>query len=355
MPEALGKSQCKSCGLVQRTEVDFLAEGKFYEENYTTYFDRLGAESYEKDRYAATTKWMLDAIGNPDINSVIDAGCGRGWTLRALGTLLPKASLSGIEPSKENADFGTAEGFNIINAKAEEAVGKLEAADLVFCNNVIQHTADPAAFMNSLKKLAKPGGLIVITCPDGSMPANDMMWCDQNFSFAPEHLAKLAASAGLIALKWQKAPEDAPTLIDKQLIVLSSQENSLASDRNFKLLEIPKNIKLRDAYVYNWNTLDSFLCSEIEKYGTVFNFGASVWSYLLRGYCPSYWEQVQACTIDDFSGEFMDKKVIQFDTKAFPKDAVLVLGVSPTFQKVLTERFKSSELKTISWSNFIDR
>jgi ubiquinone/menaquinone biosynthesis C-methylase UbiE len=94
---------------------------------------------------------------------VLDAGCGSGRTLQELETY---GEVHGIELSPEAAEVARARG------RGEVRVGRLEELpwgdanfDLITCLDVIEHTPDDRATLRELRRVAKPGGFLLITVP----------------------------------------------------------------------------------------------------------------------------------------------------------------------------------------------
>ena len=352
--EPLGKAQCKNCGFVQRILENYIGLSKYYETEYQTYFERVGAETYDQARYASLAEWLLNAVQRLNPKKIVDVGCGRGWAMREVGKLLPEAEIIGIEPSKEDSKNARDGGFSVINSKLGEVKDQIKDCDLVYSINVIQHTTSAREFMNDLKSLIHEKGIIVISCPDSTKPSNEMMWSDQNYSFAPTHLIRLAEEFDLKVLSWRKPPAN-NYLNDKQLVVLAqseNRENNFISD-NPAPFGINQNIKDREDYVNKWISLDHYICERIESEGSVYNFGASMWSYLLRGYCPNYWFGVEGCIVDKYNGKFMDKDVFAFDEELFQSNDTIVLGINPTSQDKLRMRFEEKNLSVVTWNDVI--
>ena len=60
--------------------------------------------------------------------------------------------------------------------------------DLVIAVNVIEHSPDPARFLAALAAMTKPGGRIVVVCPDGSEPSTELLFFDHLSSIDPLRL-----------------------------------------------------------------------------------------------------------------------------------------------------------------------
>jgi 2-polyprenyl-3-methyl-5-hydroxy-6-metoxy-1,4-benzoquinol methylase len=352
--EPLGKAQCRHCGLVQRLTDKYLGHGAFYEKSYQTYFNRVGAQKFDQARYVSMAAWMSDNIKPFNPKNILDVGCGRGWTILQMKNLFPDAVIKGVEPSDEDTLQGNANGLDIVNATLSEAIDTIGKFDVVYCNNVIQHSLSAREFIRDLKNAVTDDGLIVITAPDASTPSNEMMWCDQNFSLLPENLIALAEKENLKVHAWSKAPEGIVNLANKQLVVLSKNNSrSTISANNIPRINITENISARQAYVKGWQELDNYLLNKIQGKSRVFNFGASMWSYLLRGYARQYWKKVDNCLIDNFDGQFMDKQVLPIESINFTNDDVLVLGTEPLAQDKLESILLNRNLgvEIIKWNN----
>ena len=352
----LGKAQCIHCGLVQRVGQKYLALSDFYEKSYHTYFNRPGAEAFERRRYQSMASWMAGAISPFIPDTIIDVGCGSGWTMREMAIFFPHADFTGVEPSVEDAAACIKNGMKVINNTIEGAKESLIQYDLVYSNNVIQHSVSPREFLNNLKELVTDKGLILITCPDTSIPSNEIMWSDQNFSLAPCHLMKIAVEAGLNVVELNSEAGVA-SIANKQLIVLTKSGNSIIDLEKYQSFNGHDNIKRRFEYLEGWMSLDQSLLEVVSQKKNVYNFGASMWSYLLRAYCPKYWQRVNCCIIDDFVGIFMDKSVQDINHIDFTKDDIIVLGTEPLSQNLLLDKLqlRGINVEIHTWNNIVSQ
>lgn len=145
---------------------------------------------------------------------VLDVGCGAGLLAEPLTRL--GAMVTGIDAAPENiaAAKAHAEGAGLtIDYRAGEASGLLadgKRFDLVTSMEVIEHVADPAAFVATLAALLTPGGLLVVSTPNrtplsrlamitfgeglGGIPKGTHDW---SRFLMPDELEPLLSAAGL--------------------------------------------------------------------------------------------------------------------------------------------------------------
>lgn len=346
----LGKAQCQTCGAIQKVYERRLADTDFYEKAYT-YYSRPGSEKFDQVRYEALANWIVSAVPGLSPHRILDIGCGRGWTISALREKLPDAGFFvGLEPTLDAVALAQASGLDVRQGRLGGPELQGEKFDLIYSNNVLQHTTDPVAFLEAQILLLADGGTIVLSCPDGSVPSVELMMADQNFSFAPRHLAAVCAKAGLSVEKWLPCPGG--PLRHEQLVVLKRLQDPTNSVRaNFPqdMAEPSAFIRYLDA----WNSVDDFFCREISGKRRVFNFGGGLWSYVLAAYCPQYWKTVKHCLVDGFSGVCIDKQVIPTDQVELGPDDIVILGTNPYAQAHLIQRFASQGIRAVSWNHLI--
>jgi 2-polyprenyl-6-hydroxyphenyl methylase/3-demethylubiquinone-9 3-methyltransferase len=160
--------------------------------------------------------WQCDECDRRPLTgkTALDVGCGAGLLAEPLARM--GASVSGIDASAEviavARDHASAGGLAI-----DYRVGDVQQLDgrfdLVTCMEVIEHVADPAAFLHALAARLAPGGLLVMSTPNatgwsklmmitlaeglGSIPRGTH---DFDKFIAPDRLKTLLADAGLTCL-----------------------------------------------------------------------------------------------------------------------------------------------------------
>ena len=346
-----GKCQCGACGAVQKLEGGRLADTNYYERQYT-YYDRPGAQSFDVVRYRALARWVDDAVSPLRPRRVFDVGCGRGGTMQFLRESWSDARFSGLEPSADAVAAARALGFDVAEGRISSDMPVRETFDLVFSNNVLQHTLDPVDFIKAQARLLSEDGILVLSCPDGTKPSVELLMADQNFSLSPAHLDALAVRAGMTVLR--RLPCPGGPLRNEQLVVLrraNAQDKSTAPRPDRAAIEASYAALV--SYLNAWAGLDARLATEVAAARRVFNFGGGLWSYVLAAHCPQYWARVECCLVDGFAGRCIDKDVKPFENVVLAPDDVVVLGTNPYVQLKLIERLKGAGVHAVSWDDII--
>lgn len=355
--QSLGKSHCNSCGLVQRTAHPFLGLGDFYQNSYSRYYERPGTEQFNRDRYRQIALWVSAAArlaGWP--TSVLEVGCGRGWTLRELREILPDVQLSGIEPSMENSEIARHSGFDVLTGTLDQAPVGDRRFDLIFSNHVLQHTIDPLRFLADHKRLLSEGGRVVVSLQDARKPSSELLFSDQNFSLTPAHLAELGDRAGLELIEMYEAPVDQPGLYLSVMAVYREKQ----TNRSPVVLRLPSAeeraalLAARIAYLQDWAQLDAALLQRARSASRLVNFGAGMFSFQLACYCPEYWAVVEACIVEGQSGEFIGKSVYPAIEDFDPAVTCIGLGTRPWIQGLLAKRLQAEGYKSVRWDDLIE-
>jgi SAM-dependent methyltransferase len=105
----------------------------------------------------------VSALDLPRPADILDAGCGSG---RNLVELAPFGRLTGLEPSHASAEVARSRGVaEVVESGIEQMPFASESFDLVLCLDVIEHIADDVEALGELRRVARPGGRLLVTVP----------------------------------------------------------------------------------------------------------------------------------------------------------------------------------------------
>jgi SAM-dependent methyltransferase len=124
---------------------------------------------------------VLDRLELPRSCAVLDAGCGSGRTMEDLARL---GRVTGFDFSPLAVESARARGHgDVQRARLEEIPHPDDSFDLITCLDVVEHTPDDVRSLSELRRVAKPGGVLVAT-----VPAYQLLWSDHDV--ANEHVRR---------------------------------------------------------------------------------------------------------------------------------------------------------------------
>lgn len=134
---------------------------------------------------------------------ILDVGCGFGNN--AASCLYRGGKWFGLDVDSKVIAFLKAKNLECVQGTLEEfALQTKRRFDKVFLSQVIEHTHDPILFLQSARQILKPGGTVILSCPNGQSRyqsqygSNWLHWhVPYHIShFTPHGLHAVASNAG---------------------------------------------------------------------------------------------------------------------------------------------------------------
>jgi len=154
--------------------------------------EESGYEDYERDRYCIvkTAQRRLDTLERyaGERGRLLDVGCALGFfadTARQRGW-----QAEGIDISQHAVDYAREHlGLPARKGVLAEAGYEPESFDAITMFDVIEHVLDPVAELRLVRRLLKPGGVVMLSTPDiGSIVARITGPRWMGYKLAEEHL-----------------------------------------------------------------------------------------------------------------------------------------------------------------------
>ena len=137
-------------------------------------------EFWNKYVYPATEEARREFIFRPRVEKIIDfckthnfsnpflmeVGAGFGTFCDEANKFAFFKRIIGVEPTSDGAESCRKKGIVVLEKPIEKIDDYNESIDIIVSFEVIEHIFSPNDFIKNCKKMLKPEGLIVITCPN---------------------------------------------------------------------------------------------------------------------------------------------------------------------------------------------
>lgn len=121
--------------------------------------------------WAGRQALLKDLLVQEQPQKILDIGCGTGETLSFLKKVFPKAKLYGVDVSRRAVRYTKDHGHQSKYATALRLPFPSASFSAVLLLDVIEHIKNDIAVIKEVKRVLKPGGVIIIT-----VPALQLIW-----------------------------------------------------------------------------------------------------------------------------------------------------------------------------------
>lgn len=161
-----GVFQCQNCSAVRLEEARCIPDSHY---ETAAYREKLAQEMTGDAFYAShdsLQRTVLLQILELDLRDkiVADVGCGPGGFTDHVAGLAKQ--IWAIEPFTEYQRVLRDKGFETFSYAADVPAEMLGTADVAVSLQVIEHVRDPRRFLEQIRHLLKPGGIVVVTTPN---------------------------------------------------------------------------------------------------------------------------------------------------------------------------------------------
>lgn len=209
---------CAVCGHVQTPPLGDLSQ--YYDTAYNVHLEsdesddlyavRDGVRVYRAQHQADVA---LAKLALPPGASVLDYGCGKAMTLRAL--LAARPDLDGAVFDVSDAYRPQWDAFvPRANQAAYETPPEWDGRfDAVLSFFALEHVAEPRAFLAGIRRLIRPGGALHLTVPNVRRNIGDFIVVDHVNHFMPTSLRRALADAGYDDVRIDEDVHDAAYVV----------------------------------------------------------------------------------------------------------------------------------------------
>lgn len=217
-----GKYKCKNCNYLGPISLERKKQRnadplELKREQNRRFFDRW-AKSYDKFIFGWWMRYIQrEVIRQLDLtqnSSVLDVGCGTGYTISELSKTISTGKLAGIDLSpnmiaRAQRKLSGTENVGFHQAEVEKIPFKNNSFDDVICTEAFHHFSEPSKALQEMKRVVKKQGRIIIA-DISFLPHfifNILFKIEPGFvkMYSKLEMAQLAEKAGLRVVEQKRA------------------------------------------------------------------------------------------------------------------------------------------------------
>jgi 2-polyprenyl-3-methyl-5-hydroxy-6-metoxy-1,4-benzoquinol methylase len=160
---------CRTLYMSPRPSTEVMASYYANSENYAYWAEHIFPASEASRREKINRPWLERITGYCERHGVstgtlVEVGPGFGTFAALAGEAFDR--VVAIEPTPELAAACRERGVEVVEKAVEDVTDEVTGADVVCAFEVVEHLFEPRRFLEVCANLLRPGGLLVVSCPN---------------------------------------------------------------------------------------------------------------------------------------------------------------------------------------------
>jgi len=238
---------CESLYMSPRPTPELLADYHANSQNYAYWNEKIfpASEGVRRERiFRPRAERVAELCGRfgVETRTLIDVGAGFGTFCEEVRDLGLFDRVIAVEPTPQLAQTCRQRGLDVIAEPVEHINLPAESVDVVTSFEVIEHVFAPRTLVEACATLLTPGGLLVLTCPNGRgfdvltlLERSSVIDNEHLNYFNPSSLARLVADCGLDVLE-----TTTPGRLDAELVRKEALDGGVELDPFLQLVLVER-------------------------------------------------------------------------------------------------------------------
>jgi 2-polyprenyl-3-methyl-5-hydroxy-6-metoxy-1,4-benzoquinol methylase/ribosomal protein S27E len=164
--------ECRTIYMSPRPSPQVMASYYANSENYRYWAEHIFPASEAARREKINRPWLQRILeictrhGVPR-NHLVEIGPGFGTFSALVNSERAFQSVTAVEPTPEMTQACRERGVSVVEKGIENVGSEVRPADVVVAFEVVEHLFEPAVFFQQASRLLAPGGILVVSCPNG--------------------------------------------------------------------------------------------------------------------------------------------------------------------------------------------
>jgi len=165
-------SRCRTIYMSPRPSEQLMADYYASSENYAYWARHIFPASEASRREKIHKPWLRRVLDycerlNVSRGTLLEVGAGFGTFASVATDSSTFRRVIAVEPMPELARACRERGVEVIEKRVEDLEGQVGEVDVIVAFEVIEHLFEPRRFLDGARSVLAPGGLLVLSCPNG--------------------------------------------------------------------------------------------------------------------------------------------------------------------------------------------